>query len=78
MKVIGYITEENDKFYDVDTIRKLAGTSRYKIHRELKKNRVSGHVKYKNQYLYTEATLFLILETILFEKLLLINEHTND
>jgi hypothetical protein len=51
MKVIGYITEENDKLYDVETIRKLAGTTRSKIHRELKKNKDSGHIKYKNHYL---------------------------
>jgi hypothetical protein len=78
MKIIGYITEENDKLYDVDTIRKLAGTTRSKIHRELKRNNDSGHIKYKNQYLYSETTLFSILETILFEKLLLINEHRKD
>ena len=78
MKIIGYITEENDKLYDVDTIRKLAGTTRSKIHRELKKNKDSGHIKYKNQYLYSETTLFSILETILLEKLLLINENRKD
>ena len=78
MKIIGYITEETDKLYDVDTIRKLAGTTRSKIHRELKKNKDSGHIKYKNQYLYSETTLFSILEAILFEKLLLINEHRKD
>ncbi len=78
MKIIGYITEENNKLYDVDTMRKLAGTTRSKIHRELKKNKDSGHIKYKNQYLYSETTLFSILETILFEKLLLINEHRKD
>jgi len=78
MKVLGYITEDNDKLYDVETIRKLAGTTRSKIHRELKKNKDSGHIKYKNQYLYSETTLFSILETILLEKLLLINEHRKD
>ena len=50
MKIVGYLSEENDKLYDVDTIRKLAGTTRSKIHRELKKNKDSGHIKYKNQY----------------------------
>jgi hypothetical protein len=75
MKIIGYITEENDKLYDVETIRKLAGTTRSKIHRELKKNKDSGYIKYKNQYLYSETTLFSILETILLEKLLMTNEY---
>jgi hypothetical protein len=69
MKIIGYLTDENDKFYDVETIRKLAGTSRQKIHRELRKRDDLSHLKYKNQYLYSEKILFSVLESILIEKL---------
>jgi AraC-like DNA-binding protein len=69
MKVIGYITEENTKLYDVETIRKLAGTSRSKIHRELKKHLDGNYFRYKNQYLYSENILFKIIESILLEKL---------
>ena len=68
MKIIGYITEENKTLYDFDTMRKLLGTSRSKLHREIKKNRLRG-TKYKNQYLYNEYSLFTLMENLIFDKL---------
>src|ERR1035437_6747470 len=69
MKIIGYLTEENDKLYDVNTMMKILGTSKSKIQREIKKIGISKHVMYKNQFLYTEKTLFKIIEKLIIEKL---------
>ena len=68
MKIIGYITEEENKLYDFDTIRKILNTSRSKLHRDIKKNNVVG-TKYKNQFLYSEQTLFIMMEDYLIERL---------
>jgi hypothetical protein len=68
MKIIGYITEEENKLYDFDTIRKILNTSRSKLHRDIKKNNVLG-TKYKNQFLYSEQTLFIMMENNLIERL---------
>lgn len=68
MKIIGYITEEENKLYDFDTIRKILNTSRSKLHRDIKKNNVVG-TKYKNQFLYSEQTLFIMMENNLIERL---------
>lgn len=74
MKVIGYLTEENDKLFDVDTMKRLAGTSRSKIHRELRKQDDLRHLKHNNKYLYSQRVLFTVLESILIEKLYTDNE----
>ena len=68
-KVIGYISEENDRLFDVSTMREIIGTSRSKIQRELKKNKLSQNIVYNNKNLYSENVLFTIMEKILFEKL---------
>jgi len=68
-KVIGYISEENDRLFDVSTMREIIGTSRSKIQRELKKNKLSQNMVYNNKNLYSENVLFTIMEKILFEKL---------
>jgi hypothetical protein len=69
MRVIGYVSEENDKLYDVETMRRILGTSRSKVQREIKRNKISDFIKYKNQYLYSEKTLFTIMEKLLIDKL---------
>lgn len=68
-KVIGYLSEENDKLYDISTMREIVGTSRSKIQRELKRNKLSETLVYNNKNLYGEKVLFTIMEKILIEKL---------
>ena len=68
MRIIRYLTEEDDRYYDFDTIRKILNTSRAKLHRDIKKNNVEG-TKYKNQYLYSEQSLFIMMEKYLIDKL---------
>lgn len=66
--IIGYITDKNKILYDFDTMRRILRTSRSSLHRHIKKNNISG-TKYKNQFLYSQDTLFNMMEYILLEKL---------
>lgn len=60
--------ENNNRMYDIETIKNLLNVSRSKIQRELKK--IDGEVlKYKNLFLYEENMLFNLMEIILIEKL---------
>lgn len=67
--IINYTTEKEDNLYDFTTIKKILGVNKSKLHRELKKLPEKDFVKYKNQYLYKETTLFLLMEKILFDKI---------
>jgi hypothetical protein len=69
VKVIGYISEENDRLFDISTMREIIGTSRSKIQREIKRNQLSEKLIYNNKNLYSESVLFTIMENILIEKL---------
>jgi hypothetical protein len=68
VKVIGYLSEENDKLYDISSMREIVGTSRSKIQRELKRNKLSETLVYNNKNLYGEKVLFTIMEKVLIEK----------
>lgn len=70
VKVIGYLSEENDKLYDISSMREIVGTSRSKIQREIKRNKLSETLVYNNKNLYGENVLFTIMEKILLEKLM--------
>jgi hypothetical protein len=50
-------------------MREIIGTSRSKIQRELKRNKLSQNMVYNNKNLYSENVLFTIMEKILIEKL---------
>lgn len=69
VKVIGYLSEENDRLFDITSMREIIGTSRSKIQREIKRNKLSENIVYNNKNLYSENVLFTIMEKILFEKL---------
>jgi hypothetical protein len=69
MKIVGYLSEENESLYDFDTIRKMSRTSKSKLHRVLHKLPDIEFMKYKNQFLYTERTVFQVFEKLLFERL---------
>jgi len=66
--MIIHFTKENKNLYDVETIKRILNVSKSKIQRELKKQKTEI-IKYKNLYLYTETTLFELMEIILIEKL---------
>jgi hypothetical protein len=67
--IINYTNEKEDNLYDFTTIKNILGVNKSKLYRELKKLPDKTFVKYKNQYLYKENTLFLLMEKILFERL---------
>ena len=71
--MIIHITEENKNLYDVETIKQILNVSKSKVQRELKKQQTEI-IKYKNLFLYTETTLFELLEIIIIEK----NRKVND
>ena len=60
--------ENNNRMYDIETIKEIVNVSRSKIQRELKK--LDGKViKYINLFLYEEKILFNLMEMILIEKM---------
>ena len=60
--------ENNQRMYDIESIRDFLKISRSKIQRELKK--IDGEVfKYKNLFLYEEKMFFNLMENLLIEKL---------
>jgi len=66
--MIIHFTINNKNLYDVDTIKRILNLSKSKVHRELKKQQPKI-IRYKNMYLYSETTLFELLEIIILEKL---------
>jgi hypothetical protein len=76
--IINYTNEKEDNLYDFTTIQNILGVNKSKLHRELQKLPEKNFVKYKNQYLYKENTLFLLMEKILFERLDKIEQQHNE
>ena len=66
---VRYTTKENEELYDFATIKEKLGVNKSKLHRVIKKVTNENPVKYKNQHLFNQASLFLIMEEILFERL---------
>jgi len=69
MKVVGFLTEENDKLYDFNSIKNILRVSKSKLYRDLKRIEDYEIVRYKNQFLYNEKTLLLLMEKTLIERL---------
>ena len=66
---INFVTEKDDNLYDFTSMKEILGVTKSKLNRELQKLPQKEFVKYKNQYLYNEITLLLLMETILFQRL---------
>jgi len=78
MKVVGFLTEENDKLYDFNSIKNILKVSKTKLYRDLKKIEDNEFVRYKNQFLYKEKTLLLLMEKTLIERLDKIEREENE
>lgn len=78
MKVIGILTEENDKLYDFNSIKNILKTNKSKLYRDLKKIENTEFIRYKNQFLYPEKTLLLLMEKTLIERLDKIEKEENE
>ena len=66
---INFVTEKDDNLYDFTSMKEILGVTKSKLNRELQKLPQKEFVKYKNQFLYNETTLLLLMETILFQRL---------
>lgn len=69
MNIVEYRINGKDKFYDFTTIKQILKTDRSKLQRDLRRISGKDFVKYKNQYLYKENTLFRLLEEKLIDEL---------
>jgi hypothetical protein len=78
MKVVGFLTEENDKLYDFNSIKNILRVSKSKLYRDLKRIEDNDFVKYKNQFLYKEKTLLLLMEKTLIDRLDKIEREDNE
>lgn len=78
MKVVGFLTEENDKLYDFNSIKNILRVSKSKLYRDLKRIEDNEIVRYKNQFLYKEKTLLLLMEKTLIERLDKIESEDNE
>lgn len=65
--MVTFLIEEN-KYFDIESMRVFLRVPKAKIQRELKKQNAEL-VKYKNLHLYSESTFFNLMELILIEKL---------
>jgi hypothetical protein len=78
MNILGFVTEENDRYYDFNTLMNVLNMSKSKLYRDLKKVDVDKVIRYKNQYLYNEKTLLLLIENILIERLKKIDNRVDE
>ena len=78
MRIIEYVTNENEILYDFNTIKNILGVNKSKLQREMNKVEDKEYIKYKNQFLFKERTLFLLMEQILFERLDKIETNENE
>ncbi len=78
MKVVGFLTEENDKLYDFNSIKNILRISKSKLYRDLKRIEDNEIVRYKNQFLYKEKTLLLLMEKTLIDRLDKIESEDNE
>ena len=56
MRIIEYVTNENEILYDFNTIKNILGVNKSKLQREMNKIEGREYVKYKNQFLFKEKT----------------------
>lgn len=69
MRVLSFVNEEDKRYYDVETMKRILGVSRSKVQRVIKRHNFSNDIIYKNQFLYSQEKLFSLMETVLIEKL---------
>ena len=69
MRIIEYISSKGEKLYDFYTLESILKVNKSKLQRDINNISERDYVKYKNQYLYKENTLFLLIEKHLIERL---------
>ena len=67
--MILYTDENNNKLIDFRTIQVIMKMNKSKLYRSINQLDNIKVIKYKNQFLYSESTLFQLMKLRLIEKL---------
>jgi hypothetical protein len=71
---IYYMDEKENKLFDFQTLQKVLNMNKSKLYRALGELNGIEVVRYKNQFLYHENTLFMLMREKLIERI----ERSND
>ena len=66
---IYYMDEKENKLLDFQTLQNVLKMKKTKLYRAICELEGIEVVKYKNQYLYPEKTLFMLMREILIERM---------
>lgn len=70
MSIIAYKVKEGEHhYYDFSTIKDLLNMDRSKLQRDLRRIAKADFIKYKNQHLYKQEVLFILMEEQLMKGL---------
>jgi hypothetical protein len=66
---IYYIDEQENRLFDFKTLQKVLNMNKSKLYRAIGGLNDVEVIKYKNQYLYYEKTLFMLMRERLIERI---------
>lgn len=66
---VKFITVNGNRVFDRIAIKDILKVSKSKLHRELSKLSDVEVYNYRNQHLYGEKTMFLLMENVLVERI---------
>jgi hypothetical protein len=66
---IYYIDEQENRLFDFKTLQKVLNMNKSKLYRAIGGLNGVEVIKYKNQYLYYEKTLFMLMRERLIERI---------
>jgi hypothetical protein len=66
---IYYLDENENKLFDFQTLQKVLNMNKSKLYRAIGELEGIEVVKYKNQFLYNEKTLFMLMREKLIERI---------
>ncbi len=79
MSIIAYkVKEDEHYYYDFSTIKELLNMDRSKLQRDLRRIAKTDYIKYRNQHLYKQQTLFSLMEEQLMKGLDKIESSLNE
>ncbi len=67
--MIYYTDEKENKLFDFNTLQSILKMNKSKLYRALNQIPDVEVIKYKNQFLYKEETLYILMKKRLIEKL---------
>jgi hypothetical protein len=66
---IYYLDENENKLFDFQTLQKVLNMNKSKLYRAIGELEGVEVIKYKNQFLYNETTLFMLMRDKLIERM---------